>query len=687
MQEYQTHVVAVVATVAITLLAIRVQGVLLCNRYVTARLLLLLSALLAFAGFFMAVAIALVSVPAILVVGVFLLWATRKQTFQGGWSHGTARFATTTDAAYAGLLYPGGIPLGMMPPPKLNDALRLLVKLPVRHSDLACRLLASAVFRKPMPATSNHAVHAVSFMPVGKGKSSGVAIPYMLSCDDSMIVLDIKAELFKETAEFRSRAFGHRIVVLDPFGLTGRPSDSLNPLGHTATGKTQLDDIAAIAASVIHRTGKENEPHWDDASETHVYGIAALLATHYEQSNLQVVADVLADQDVLAKARIELRESTAHDGMLARVGNQLSQFKDKELASVLTTTARHLRFLNTPSVKAVTETSSFDPRDLASDKQKMTIYIVIPPDKLESLAGLIRAWITTLIRCIVNTGLKPQGKIRFILDEAASIGKLDAIENAITQLRGYGVSMLFFYQSMGQLKKVYSEGQHETFLTNMDVQIFAGTNGYEEAEYISNAIGETTIVTHSYNGGSGSSLNHDPTGLTSRGTNQNAGWSTQEIGRKLLKPEEILRHNERTAIVLTSGCPPLITRLVRYYEREFWDNLFSESPAKALKQSLAIFLACAAIFGSLCLLTLPVSNRPVRTQTAPPAPQAAWPYAPQLQPQNSREVDEILKHAFFQQATRPEQGPSGKLVPLSGAEVDQILRGIQSKPQQKGGPK
>ena len=54
-------------------------------------------------------------------------------------------------------------------------------------------------------------------------------------------------------------------------------------------------------------------------------------------------------------------ESTVWGGMLARMGHQLTHFKDKELSSTLTTTNRHLRFLDTPAIYDSTENQQLRP--------------------------------------------------------------------------------------------------------------------------------------------------------------------------------------------------------------------------------------------------------------------------------------------------------------------------------------
>jgi type IV secretion system protein VirD4 len=93
----------------------------------------------------------------------------------------------------------------------------------------------------------------------------------------------------------------------------------------------------------------------------------------------------------------------AFDGMLARLGDQLTYYQDKELGSTMTTTNRFLRFLDTLAVADSTKTSSFDPADLL--KGKLTIYLVLPPEHMRAQSPLLRLWIGSLLRAVVRGGL------------------------------------------------------------------------------------------------------------------------------------------------------------------------------------------------------------------------------------------------------------------------------------------
>jgi type IV secretion system protein VirD4 len=165
----------------------------------------------------------------------------------------------------------------------------------------------------------------------------------------------------------------------------------------------------------------------------------------------------------------------------------------------------------------------------------------------------------------VKGGLQEKTKVHFILDEAASLGHMDALDDAVDKFRGYGVRLQLYYQSLGQLKRCWPDGQDQTLLSNT-TQVFFGTNDQQTAEYVSNRLGEETIIVASGGTSSGTSRSGKEGGY-SYSTNTNSNW--QQLGRKLLKPEEVAGLDPRVAITFTPGAPPIWTWLVRYYEKGF----------------------------------------------------------------------------------------------------------------------
>jgi len=532
-------------------------------------------------------------------IGVVIVLGKKSSNL---WAHGTARWADIRDLW--GMTNGGnGLIVGEVESrigivPALNNLFDKSVP-----PDIACQQFLYSLNRKKRPALVrlNKAVHTMCVAPVGVGKSSGVAIPFLLTSKESCVVVDFKGELSTSTAAVR-RKMGHQVVILDPFKVVTQNPDTFNPLLQIdASNPLALDECRDLAAAIVVRTGQEKEPHWADSAELWIAAMIATVVAFAEPKDrsLQAVRDLLTDPMKMEAAIKLMCESTVWNGMLARLGHQLTQFKDKELNSTLTTTNRFLRFLDTLAVFDSTKTSSFNPDDLL--KGKMTVYLVIPPEHMTAQAALLRLWIGSMLRAVVRGGLQEKNKVHFILDEAASLGKMDALTDAVDKYRGYGIRLQLYYQSLGQLKKCWPDGQDQTLLSNV-TQMFFGVNDNETAKYVSDRLGEETIIVSSGGRGTSKSSQAGEQGKSSLtyGSSTNDNWAQQ--ARRLLKPEEVTALSERTAIIFTPGVPPIWTTLVRYYEAGFRNLIRKSCPAvKAFCHAAFLLLAvgCFAVFLTL----------------------------------------------------------------------------------------
>ena len=305
---------------------------------------------------------------------------------------------------------PEGLPIGRLqsPPPSLWEGITGLFN-PRFPAGEACKRFLRAVRRQPRTdlVRLSRAVHTAVFAPPGTGKSTGLAIPHLLTCTDAMVNVDFKGELYRATAEHRRRVFGHQIVALDPYKLVTEHPDSFNPLDWIdKDARTAVDDIRDLAEALVIRTGQEKDPHWTDSAEEWIGSMIALVVVcgEPEDRSLQTVRDVLTNPAKMEIAIKMLCSSTEWGGMLARMGGKLLQFKDKELGSVMTTTNRMLRFLDTPLVADSTRSSSFDPSQL--NRGAMTVYLVLPPEHMRAQSALLRMWIGSMMRAVVKGGLR-----------------------------------------------------------------------------------------------------------------------------------------------------------------------------------------------------------------------------------------------------------------------------------------
>jgi type IV secretion system protein VirD4 len=510
-------------------------------------------------------------------------------------AHGTARWADASDIPH--MLEGNGLIVGHIEG-KQDKIAGVKALFDSRFSARqACRNFLMACQRKQPKhlVRLTKAVHTAVFAPTGVGKGVSCVVPFLMTCPDPLVVVDFKGENALLTAKMRQKKFGHKIVIVDPFKVVTKKPDTYNPLQHIdRDSPTALDECRDLAEALVVRTGQEREPHWQDSAEVWIAAMTAMVTCFAEgvDKSLQSVRALLTNPLKMEAAIKLMCESDMWEGMLSRLGHQLTHFKDKELSSTLTTTNRFLRFLDTVAISKSTKESTFDPADLLTGK--MTVYLVLPPEHMRAQSPLLRLWISSMLRAVVRGGLQEKRLVHYVLDEAASLGHMECLDDAVDKFRGYGVRLQLYYQSLGQLKKCWPEGQDQTLLSNV-TQVFFGVNDQQTAEYVSNRLGEETIIVASGGttyGTSQQSGQQGSGGSYSYSTNTSSNW--QQLGRKLLKPEEVTALDERVAITFAPGSPPIWTWLVRYYEKDFGLPR-GLGPVKAVFDATCLFLTVSML--------------------------------------------------------------------------------------------
>lgn len=512
--------------------------------------------------------------PSVVVAALaYAAWRRLRRGDSSAWSHGSATIAGARDIE--GLLTGEGLILGRCLPEKPSKRRGIFSLIsPWIGSETACRTFLAAFFGKQWYADRmirvRDPIHLATYGPAGAGKGVGVLVPNLLSYRGNCVVTDPKGELFKLTAKHRRKKFGHRIIRLDPFGVCGPDSDTLNPFDFIDSKADDfLDACRDLSNMLVVRPGQEKDPHWNDSAELNLTAFTAFTCG-YEPNpasrNLSTVRGIASSRQSYAKAVEIMQRTDACQGVIKRHGGLLTWFTGEELGSVLTTFQRHTAFLDSPAVARNTAASSFDPMILRNGKA--TVYLILPADRLASLAPLQRMWVGTIMRAITRGAPTERNPVLWLLDEVAHLGHMRAIEDAVTLMRGMGMRLWFFLQSDEQLKSCF--GEHAaTVRDNIGTHQYFGINSYDTAEAISKRIGDTTIAIRSVNDttsgshptGSGNGP-HGP-GPGSRSTSRSV--TSSDIARRLLKPEEILTLPADVTLIFHKNLPVITARMIKYF--------------------------------------------------------------------------------------------------------------------------
>lgn len=401
--------------------------------------------------------------------------------------------------------------------------------------------------------------HVLTVAPTRSGKGVSCVIPNLLDHPGSVVVTDPKGENYAVTARWR-RIMGQEVHALDPFDLVGQLG-AYNPLDLVdIDGPDAADDARMLADMLVLSEGKQegDQSFWNEEARALLTGMilhVASLPTR-ETRTLTELRDLLTlPSDSFREFLAEMASSAAAGGLVARAAARLEQKADRERSGVISTAQSHTHFLDSPRMKRVLGRSTFD---VAALKQsRMSVYLVLPSDRLESYAR----WLRLMIACGLLGVTRARGlateRVLFLLDEFAHLRRMQPVQREISLAGGFGARFWIVLQDLSQLKSTYGEAW-PTFLANVDLLQAFGTNDWDTAEYLSKMTGESTIHVVSENQSAG--VSHGRHAQHQRST----AFSTGSMGRRLLHADEVRRMPLDRQLLFVKSTAPLLTQRINY---------------------------------------------------------------------------------------------------------------------------
>ena len=330
--------------------------------------------------------------------------------------------------------------------------------------------------------------HVLTIGPNGSGKTRRLLFPNLYHLKNwSIVAIDPKGELFAHTAVERAKSPGHKIVLIDPFGVVKTtypelakrfPCESLgfNPVAALDPGSQRFIDDAKSLAIALIKTENTRDTYWPQAAQALIKGL--VMGLRIRGGNEASLVDL---RDVLGLPPAELAGYIAK--MLERLGPEwpalvasLSEFstysaEDKELGGIRRTAKVQTDWLDSPQMRADLEGGALNFATLK--ETPTTVYLVLPPEFLASHGVWLRMMVASILRPLLRAVARPRVPVLFMLDEFAQLGRMEIIEDNYALMRGYGVKLWTIWQDLNQAKTLYNE-RWESFISNAGiVQSFA----------------------------------------------------------------------------------------------------------------------------------------------------------------------------------------------------------------------
>jgi type IV secretion system protein VirD4 len=321
-----------------------------------------------------------------------------------------------------------------------------------------------------------------------RGGKGLLAISQLLTWPHSVIVNDVKGELFRTTAGYRATL--GPVYVIDPTGI-GHQFDPLH-------GKQTEDEFLSAATQLLYKP--------DEADGLIFTQRAAVMLTQlflaareegmppflYVRELIQLgLPDVAARLDTinpkLAANLLDVRTSHAN-------------FTDRFLLSAWSTLTARMRPLLTQTVVRSLAGSDFTAQDIMAADQPVTVYLRWKEQDLLALSPLVRLIWGTLLDGLITAYDKAAGKncqpVLVLIDEAGRTAIPSLAEHATTVV-GRGISLWIAIQDLNQLAAVYGRERAHVLRNNMDSQLYYRPNDQDTAKYLEDCLGRKSDYAHS----------------------------------------------------------------------------------------------------------------------------------------------------------------------------------------------
>ena len=262
--------------------------------------------------------------------------------------------------------------------------------------------------------------------------------------------------------------------------------------------------------------------------------------------------------------------------------NRFMAASERTQGNVLTNMTAPLSIFSGAVCAAATDRNDFDLRDVR--KKRISIYLGISPERLATYEKLINLFFSQLISENTVTLPEQDPSLKYqcllVLDEFASMGRVDIIAKAISYTAGYNMRFLLIFQSQAQLEKDKLYGKHGTkdILDNCAVKVIYPPKEVDEhTKSYSETLGYKTVKATAKS--------------KTRGKNMSSGDNVSEQRRALMMPQEIVELGNEThkgvaikEIIMMEKVKPFIADKVIYFD----EPIFNQRKEYANKNRVAV---------------------------------------------------------------------------------------------------
>jgi len=421
--------------------------------------------------------------------------------------------------------------------------------------------------------------------PPRRGKFDTLIAAMGLTCRSSMISIDPKGEAACVFGAHRHWNMGQDTWVINPLEqhkpyLEGLPHVGFNPMdGFSPDELTHVEKCDRLAGAIMGRSrgGDDNSAFFHESAKATVGGVigGVVYLRPASEHNLVTVYDIIADPERFF-AFVEECMATKDDFLVSRLARFAckSARDSKEVDGVLATIRAKFSFLGGRAVrKCLSGPIAFRWDDLR--ERPTTVFYTVSLDFADTCAQLSHL----LLSDVLNHFSRPEpGAVPVVAlcDEYRStLANMPLMTEALSYTAGLGLQVWLLWQDINQIVDATSANSFQTMLACCGVQVYFAPQDNFTARYISDALGETEVITHSKTVSFAAETDWD----SLKDAQPHVTVQRGQLARRLMLPQEVRSLSPHEMIVLAEDVPaPFIGLRRSYRETPEFKGLYGPNP-------------------------------------------------------------------------------------------------------------
>ncbi|WP_375657029.1 Ti-type conjugative transfer system protein TraG [Bartonella sp. CM120XJJH] len=403
--------------------------------------------------------------------------------------------------------------------------------------------------------------HMIFFAGSGGYKTTSTVVPTCLTYPGSIICLDPSTEVAPMVKFARQKMGNRNVIVLDPNSFLTKNFNVIDWLLDDSVPRTQRE-ANIVSFSKLLLTDKKSDNSSAEYFSTQAHNLLTALLAHvifsdeYEDSerNLKTLRGILSQSETAVVNQLRMIQETTPSPFIREMVGIFTEMAEQTFSGVYTTASKDTQWLSLSNYADLVCGDDFFSSDIANGNTD--VFLNLPASILNSYPAIGRVIIGAFLNAMVTADGNYKKRVLFVLDEVDLLGYMNILEEARDRGRKYGISLMLFYQSSGQLVNHFGEAGARSWFESCSFVSYAAIKDFQTAKDISERCGQMTV---------------EVTG-TSKSRGLSLGKSSYNVNyqqRALILPHEVIQEmRQDEQIILMQGHPPLRCGRAIYFRRK-----------------------------------------------------------------------------------------------------------------------